>query len=55
MLTGLIHYNVLCLKGINVNTRKLVWMQDVTMHDYDDAGANPKHDPRRKPGNGRNP
>lgn len=33
--------------------RKLL-MPDAVL-DYDDAGANPKHDPRRKPGNGRSP
>nr|XP_011470208.1 PREDICTED: uncharacterized protein LOC101305012 [Fragaria vesca subsp. vesca] len=42
-------------KGVKVNSRKLFMMPDATMHDYDDAGANPKHDPRRRPGNGRNP
>lgn len=30
-------------------------MMDNAFLDYDDPGANPKHDPRRKPGNGRNP
>ncbi|BFG23538.1 hypothetical protein CerSpe_098130 [Prunus speciosa] len=40
--------------GIVMNSRKL-WMLDATMQDYDDTGANQKHDPRRKPGNGRNP
>ncbi|CAL9008890.1 unnamed protein product [Prunus brigantina] len=40
--------------GIVVNSRKL-WILDATMQDYDDTGANQKHDPRRKPGNGRNP
>ncbi|PRQ60474.1 uncharacterized protein LOC133717976 [Rosa rugosa] len=49
------HIDHLLHKGIKVNSRKLVMMLDATMHDYDDAGANPKHDPRRKPGNGRNP
>ncbi|XP_034206024.1 uncharacterized protein LOC117620042 isoform X2 [Prunus dulcis] len=41
---------------IVMNSRKL-WMLDATMQDYDDTGANQKHDPypRRKPGNGRNP
>ncbi|PQP95207.1 protein PSY2 isoform X2 [Prunus yedoensis var. nudiflora] len=40
--------------GIVMNSRKL-WMLDATMQDYDDTGANQKHDPKRKPGNGRNP
>lgn len=42
--------------GIVISSRKL-WMLDATMQDYDDTGANQKHDPypRRKPGNGRNP
>ncbi|XP_048325666.1 uncharacterized protein LOC125421289 isoform X2 [Ziziphus jujuba] len=40
--------------GIQVNIRKLLVMPR-TFLDYDDAGANPRHDPRRKPGNGRNP
>lgn len=40
--------------GIRVNVRKLLMMPN-TLLDYDDPGANPRHDPRKKPGTGRNP
>ncbi|XP_050386813.1 uncharacterized protein LOC126803103 [Argentina anserina] len=49
------HIGQLFHKDTKVNSRKLAMMLDATMHDYDNAGANPKHDPRRRPGNGRNP
>ncbi|KAA8540059.1 hypothetical protein F0562_026751 [Nyssa sinensis] len=43
--------------GVPVNSRKLLVFHEVL--DYDYAGSNPKHDPRKgKPvggGNGRNP
>ncbi|KAF5731277.1 hypothetical protein HS088_TW19G00884 [Tripterygium wilfordii] len=36
--------------GFEINSRKLLMLD--AMLDYDDAGPNPKHDPRRKPGTG---
>ncbi|GMY07558.1 protein PSY [Fagus crenata] len=39
--------------GIRVYLRKLP--EVASLLDYDDAGANTKHDPRKKPGNGKNP
>ncbi|KAF3432795.1 hypothetical protein FNV43_RR23897 [Rhamnella rubrinervis] len=49
--SNLNHYSLHQGTGIRMNSRKLM-MAD-TLLDYDDAGANPKHDPKRKPG-GRN-
>lgn len=36
-------------------SRKLLEGDDLVQLDYDYAGANPKHDPRRGRGGGRNP
>jgi hypothetical protein len=44
--------NIYCLfvkDGIQVNTRKLLLVDEL---DYDDAGANRRHDPRGRPGVG---
>lgn len=42
--------------GIRVNSRKLPEL-DALLNDYESAGPNTKHDPKKKPGNdgGRNP
>ncbi|KAL3653657.1 hypothetical protein CASFOL_003338 [Castilleja foliolosa] len=40
-------------EGYGANSRKLLQVDIV--FDYGDAGPNPKHDPRRKGGGGKNP
>ncbi|XP_059434793.1 uncharacterized protein LOC132167785 [Corylus avellana] len=52
---GTIPYHSLYKDGSRMKLRKLLELDSLL--DYDDAGANPRHDPRRKPGNGggRNP
>lgn len=51
---GIDPIHLLHKNGVRIYSRKL-WRLDAEVHDYDDAGPNPKHDPRRKPGSGRNP
>ncbi|GLT69501.1 hypothetical protein SLA2020_416490 [Shorea laevis] len=48
-------YHSLYKDGNRMKLRKLLEFDSLL--DYDDAGANSKHDPRKKPGNGggRNP
>jgi len=36
--------------GIRVNWRKLPEL-DALLHDYEGAGPNTRHDPKKKPGN----
>ncbi|XP_061956021.1 uncharacterized protein LOC133677901 [Populus nigra] len=46
---GMNSYPSLHKDGIQVNTRKLLLVDEL---DYDDAGANRRHDPRGRPGVG---
>ena len=39
--------------GFRIHARKVLMLDDAVL-DYDDAGANPRHDPRKGRG-GRNP
>ncbi|KAH0896862.1 hypothetical protein HID58_046430 [Brassica napus] len=42
-----------CMKSEEVEVKKISSHRKLMFHsttDYDDAGANPKHDPRRRPG-----
>nr|XP_043618296.1 uncharacterized protein LOC122590024 [Erigeron canadensis] len=50
---GVNHAYSLHKDGFRIHARKLSVLDAVL--DYDDAGANPRHDPRRGRGGGRNP
>ncbi|CAN6564722.1 unnamed protein product [Malus baccata var. baccata] len=51
---GMDPINLFHKNDVEIISRKLRRLH-ATMQDYDDTGSNPRHDPRKRTGNGRNP